>query len=45
MQPEEISLRMRGVKGLDTSLASQIIRQLIAAGTEPCKLLREIGLK
>ncbi|MBQ0954892.1 DNA-protecting protein DprA [Serratia symbiotica] len=44
MQPEEISLRMRGVKGLDTSLASQIMRQLIAAGTEPCKLLREIGL-
>lgn len=44
MQPEEISLRMRGVKGLDTSLASQIMRQLIAAGTEPCKLLRELAV-
>ncbi len=44
MHPEEISLRIHGVKGLNTSLASQIMRQLIASGTEPCKLLREIGL-
>ena len=44
MQAQEIGLRMRGVTGLGTAQASQIIRQLIWAGGEPSRLLHELGL-
>lgn len=44
MRPEEISLRMRGVAGLGAALASRMIRQLAAAGGQPRRLLRELGL-
>jgi len=44
MQAQEICLRMRGVAGLSAAKASQIVRQIVAAGSEPYRLLREVGL-
>lgn len=44
MQAQEICLRMRGVTGLGAAKASQIIRQIVAVGGEPYRLLRELGL-
>ena len=44
MQAQEIGLRMRGVTGLGTAQASQIIRQLVWAGGEPSRLLHDLGL-
>lgn len=44
MRPEEIALRMRGVTGLQTVVASRIARQLSQMGCEPRSALRELGL-
>ena len=44
MQPEEISLRMHAVTGMNTQQASQIIKRLIAAGGHPYTLLGPLGL-
>lgn len=44
MRPEEIALRMRGVTGLQTVVASRIVRQLSQMGREPRSALRELGL-
>ncbi|HAT5001143.1 DNA-protecting protein DprA [Serratia marcescens] len=44
MRPEEIALRMRGVTGLQTVVASRIVRQLSQMGGEPRRALRELGL-
>jgi len=44
MQAEEIGLRMHGVTGVGAAQASQMIRQMVAAGGDPYRLLRSLGL-
>ncbi|HGE8328162.1 TPA: DNA-protecting protein DprA [Serratia marcescens] len=44
MRPEEIALRMRGVTGLQTVVASRLVRQLSQMGCEPRRVLHELGL-
>lgn len=44
MQAEEIGLRMRGVTGVGATQASQMIKQMVAAGGDPYRLLRSLGL-
>lgn len=44
MRPEEIALRMRGVTGLQTVVASRIVQQLSQMGCEPRRVLHELGL-
>lgn len=44
MRPEEIALRMRGVTGLQTVVASRIVQQLSQMGCEPHRVLHELGL-
>ncbi|MGR2599297.1 DNA-protecting protein DprA, partial [Salmonella enterica] len=44
MRPEEIALRMRGVTGLQTVVASRLVRQLSQMSGEPRRVLHELGL-
>lgn len=44
MQAEEIGLRMHGVTGVGAAQASQMIRQMVAVGGDPYRLLRSLGL-
>ncbi|VDZ53962.1 DNA protecting protein DprA [Serratia odorifera] len=44
MIPEEMGLRLHAVSGLGAAAASEVLRQLIAAGGAPCRMLRALGL-
>ncbi|HEI8868917.1 TPA: DNA-protecting protein DprA [Serratia odorifera] len=44
MIPEEMGLRLHAVSGLGAGAASEALRQLVATGEPPCRMLRALGL-